>query len=112
MKTVTFDETTHAIVPIKMSVKQLAYVAECTKQFGSQGADRIESTYYFSVKSAPPYQSVEVNNGLREAAEQALEALRYHVAQTRPINRTEEAINALMQALAAPKGEELALLCN
>jgi hypothetical protein len=59
-----------------------------------------------AIAAAPPYQSVEVNNGLREAAEQALEALRYHVAQTRPINRTEEAINALMQALAAPKGEE------
>lgn len=37
---------------------------------------------------------------LREAAQQALEALEYHVEQTRPIHRTSEAITALRAALA------------
>ena len=37
---------------------------------------------------------------LREAAQQALEALEYHVEQTRPIHRTSEAITALKAALA------------
>ena len=37
---------------------------------------------------------------LRTAAQQALEALEYHVEQTRPIHRTSEAITALRAALA------------
>ena len=37
---------------------------------------------------------------LREAAQQALEALEYHVEQTRPIHRTSEAITNLRAALA------------
>ena len=39
-------------------------------------------------------------NDLRTAAQQALEALEYHVEQTRPIHRTSEAITALRAALA------------
>ncbi|CAB4127006.1 hypothetical protein UFOVP254_17 [uncultured Caudovirales phage] len=39
-------------------------------------------------------------NDLRTAAQQALEALEYHVEQTRPIHRTSEAITALKAALA------------
>jgi hypothetical protein len=37
---------------------------------------------------------------LREAAQQALEALEYHVEQTRPVHRTSETITALRAALA------------
>ena len=37
-----------------------------------------------------------------EALKLALEALEYHTAQTRPITRTQEAITAIKQALAAP----------
>ena len=40
---------------------------------------------------------------LREAAQQALEALEYHVEQTRPIWKTSEAIAALEAALAEPQ---------
>ena len=40
---------------------------------------------------------------LRTAAQQALEALEYHVEQTRPIHRTSEAITALRAALAEPE---------
>jgi hypothetical protein len=98
MKTVTFDETTHEIVPIVAD--------ELMLNAGEYFSENALLIWDLMLDAAPPYQSAEVNNGLREAAEQALEALRYHVAQTRPINRTEEAINALMQALAAPKGEE------
>jgi hypothetical protein len=36
---------------------------------------------------------------LRKAAQQALDALEYHVAQTRPIHETSEAITALRAAL-------------
>jgi hypothetical protein len=42
---------------------------------------------------------------LRTAAQQALEALEYHVEQTRPIHRTSEAITALRAALAQPAPE-------
>ena len=41
---------------------------------------------------------------LREAAQQALEALEYHVEQTRPIHRTSKAITTLKAALAEPEG--------
>lgn len=40
-------------------------------------------------------------NKLEQAARQALEALEYHVEQTRPIQRTAEAITALREALEA-----------
>ena len=39
---------------------------------------------------------------LREAAQQALEALEYHVEQTRPIWKTSQAIDALRAALEQP----------
>ena len=39
---------------------------------------------------------------LREAAQQALEALQYHVEMTRPVDRTSEAIFNLRAALAQP----------
>lgn len=39
------------------------------------------------------------NQKLREAAQQALEALEYHTEQTRPIQRTTDAIAALRAAL-------------
>lgn len=39
---------------------------------------------------------------LKTAAQQALEALEYHVEQTRPIWKTSEAIAALEAALAEP----------
>jgi hypothetical protein len=38
---------------------------------------------------------------LREAAQKALVALEYHTQQTRPIPQTEDAIKALIVALAA-----------
>ncbi len=41
-----------------------------------------------------------MSNALRTAAQQALEALEYHVEQTRPIHRTSETITALRAALA------------
>jgi hypothetical protein len=41
-----------------------------------------------------------MSKALREAAQQALEALEYHVEQTRPIHRTSEAITALRAVLA------------
>jgi hypothetical protein len=43
-----------------------------------------------------------------EALKLALEALEYHTAQTRPIQRTEAAILALREALAAPVQEPVA----
>ena len=44
-----------------------------------------------------------------EAMKQALEALRYHTAQTRPIHQTNEAIKALEEALAKQEqGEPVA----
>jgi hypothetical protein len=43
---------------------------------------------------------------LRKAAQQALEALEYHVEQTRPIHRTSEAITALRAALAEQLTDE------
>ena len=46
-------------------------------------------------------------NDLRKAAQQALEALGYHVAQTRPIHSTSEAIDALRAALAQPERKPL-----
>ncbi|MFN8995635.1 MAG: hypothetical protein ACK5X3_18480 [Pseudomonadota bacterium] len=42
---------------------------------------------------------------LQTAAQQALEALEYHVEQTRPIHRTSEAITTLKAALAEPVQE-------
>lgn len=45
---------------------------------------------------------------LREAAQQALEALEYHVEQTRPIWKTSKAIVALMAALEQPEQEPVA----
>ena len=43
---------------------------------------------------------------LRDAAQQALEALEYHVEQTRPIWKTSKAIVALMAALEQPEQED------
>jgi len=45
---------------------------------------------------------------LRTAAQQALEALEYHVEQTRPIDKTGEAITALRAALEQPEQEPIA----
>lgn len=44
---------------------------------------------------------------LRAASQQALEALEYHVEQTRPIWKTSEAIAALETALAEPVQEPI-----
>jgi len=41
----------------------------------------------------------------RKVVEQALEALEYHVEQTRPIWKTSQAIDALRDALAQPESE-------
>lgn len=41
-----------------------------------------------------------------QLAQQCLEALEYHVAQTRPIDRTSAAISALREALASGEGDE------
>lgn len=41
-----------------------------------------------------------------QLAQQCLEALEYHVAQTRPIDRTSAAILALREALASGEGDE------
>lgn len=48
-------------------------------------------------------------NDLRTAAQQALEALKYHVEQTRPIHRTNEAIDALRAALEKTVQEPVAM---
>ena len=40
---------------------------------------------------------------LRAAAQAALEALEHHVAQTRPIQKTSDAIDTLRAALAEPE---------
>ena len=45
---------------------------------------------------------------LRQAAQQALEALQHHVEQTRPIHQTSLAITALRAALAAAVAEPVA----
>jgi hypothetical protein len=45
---------------------------------------------------------------LRTAAQLALEALEYHVEQTRPIDKTGEAITALRAALEQPEQEPVA----
>lgn len=42
-------------------------------------------------------------NQLEQAARQALEALEHHVEQTRPIQRTAEAVTALREALEQPQ---------
>ena len=44
----------------------------------------------------------------REIMQQALNALEYHTVQTRPIDKTNEAIEALRQALAQPEQEPVA----
>jgi hypothetical protein len=44
----------------------------------------------------------------REEAQQVLDALEYHVAQTRPITRTQEAIETLRARLAQPEPEPVA----
>jgi hypothetical protein len=44
----------------------------------------------------------------KEALKLALEALEYHTEQTRPIWKTEQAITAIKQALAAPAQEPVA----
>jgi hypothetical protein len=49
---------------------------------------------------------------LREAAQQALEALEYHVEQTRPIWKTSKAIVALMAALEQPEQEPVAWMTH
>lgn len=49
-------------------------------------------------------------NDLRQAAQMALEALEYHVEQTRPIHRTSDAIDALRAALSQPEQEPVAVV--
>jgi hypothetical protein len=44
----------------------------------------------------------------REEAQQVLDAMEYHVAQTRPITRTQEAIETLRARLAQPEPEPVA----
>ena len=44
----------------------------------------------------------------REEAQQVLDALEYHVAQTRPITRTQETIETLRARLAQPEPEPVA----
>jgi hypothetical protein len=41
----------------------------------------------------------------REEAQQVLDAMEYHVAQTRPITRTQETIETLRARLAQPEPE-------
>jgi len=50
-----------------------------------------------------------MNDQQRAAMQKALEALEYHTEQTRPIEKTNEAITALREALAEP---ELNLNCK
>ena len=45
---------------------------------------------------------------MKELLQMALDALEYHTQQTRPIQRTEAAILALREALAAPQAEPVA----
>jgi hypothetical protein len=44
----------------------------------------------------------------REEAQQVLDAMEYHVAQTRPITRTQETIETLRARLAQPEPEPVA----
>jgi hypothetical protein len=46
----------------------------------------------------------------REETQQVLDALEYHVAQTRPITRTQETIETLRARLAQPEPEPVAYL--
>lgn len=54
----------------------------------------------------------ESTNTLREALQQALDALIYHREQTRPIQRTDDAIEAARAALAAKPAEPTAFECD
>lgn len=48
----------------------------------------------------------------KAAMQQALDALEYHVEQTRPIERTNLAITALLEALEQPEPEPVAWACQ
>jgi hypothetical protein len=99
MKTVTFNPMTHKVISLDADTEMTTAFARVFNV--NRQKESFNPAYRAMIAAAPEYPADKHCSILRSAAEQALASLRHHVVQTRPINSTEEAINALVQALAS-----------